>query len=358
MLTLVTGLPGAGKTLWTLAEVERVRASSGRPVFYHNINELKLPWHKLESGRDWATVPDGSIVVLDECQQTFPPRATGGAVPGYVEAISTHRHRGVDVYLISQDALQFDAFVRRLVGHHVHIKRVFGLSRVVVMRWEGLGRPGDYHSEKLAVRSKWVHDRKVFDWYKSAEIHTVQKRLPWVKLGGLAFLFLALAGLTYFFVARWSDRINPDEGIVADVAQGSSVLAKPDLDPAIEAVGLSDPDAWATRTPDLPFSAPAYMPSVEVVEAPKVAGCMLMKVGNNSECRCATQQGTDAGVSFRTCMEYVHRGVFRWDQSEVSYYPTVEAYVPPLEQSGGTFSAEGSVKFGGDQAGRDAGASD
>ena len=88
MLYLFTGLPGGGKTLNTLKTVKEDKAfyeydSDGnpvkldngsikrRPVYYHNIKELKFEdWTKLsdeEAKRPWDIEP-GAVLIYDECQ--------------------------------------------------------------------------------------------------------------------------------------------------------------------------------------------------------------------------------------------------------------------------------------------------
>jgi len=42
-ITLVTGLPGHGKTLYTLARWKPEAEKSGRPVFHNSIPGLSIP---------------------------------------------------------------------------------------------------------------------------------------------------------------------------------------------------------------------------------------------------------------------------------------------------------------------------
>ena len=99
MIHLITGLPGSGKSLYTLSKVKERADKENRPVFYHGIPELTLDWQQLESADQWVECPKGAIIVIDECQSTFRPRATGAAVPRHVSQLETHRHDGHDLYL-------------------------------------------------------------------------------------------------------------------------------------------------------------------------------------------------------------------------------------------------------------------
>ena len=86
VVTLVTGLQGNGKTLFTINEVKALAEREGRAVYYHGITDLMLPWTALENPEDWPDVPAGSIVVLDEAQKAYRLRANGSSVPRHVAA--------------------------------------------------------------------------------------------------------------------------------------------------------------------------------------------------------------------------------------------------------------------------------
>jgi zona occludens toxin len=81
MLTLITGQPGNGKSLYTIATVEAKRQAESRPVFYHGIPELSLPWSQLEDPTKWHECPEKSIIVIDEVQKVMPPRPSSSKPP-------------------------------------------------------------------------------------------------------------------------------------------------------------------------------------------------------------------------------------------------------------------------------------
>jgi zona occludens toxin len=138
-ITLVTGKPGAGKTLWALGEVlAAVRA--GRVVFC-NVDGLDPSVGALPVGdsgdavadaRAWETLPDGALIVLDECQRAFPPRNSMAAVPAYISGFETHRHRALDFVLITQGPRLIDRHLHDLIDRHVHLFRVWGM-RIDIM---------------------------------------------------------------------------------------------------------------------------------------------------------------------------------------------------------------------------------
>jgi hypothetical protein len=103
MINLSTGLPGAGKTLFTIAFVKELADKEKRPVFYSGITDLALDWQEIDAEK-WMDAPDGALIVIDECQRIFRPRGSAAKVPEYVSALETHRHKGLDLFLISEAA--------------------------------------------------------------------------------------------------------------------------------------------------------------------------------------------------------------------------------------------------------------
>ena len=116
MLTLITGLPGNGKTLYALQYVEAWAKREGRAVWYHGIKGLSddLGWHVLPTKTEslngkpvddpksvnvdvpqWWLCPAKSIVLIDEAQNCgFGARQRGG-VPEWGQKLETHRHLGL-----------------------------------------------------------------------------------------------------------------------------------------------------------------------------------------------------------------------------------------------------------------------
>ena len=194
MILLVTGRPGAGKTLWTVAEIARRLPewqSAGRDVFT-DINGLTLQGVQRLPGpaREWPTLPDRSVVILDECQRSFPPRNIQSSVPGFISAFETHRHRGLDFVLITQGPKLLDRHLHDLVDNHVHLYRPFGWDRSTVYRWQGINlSPDPAQSRSTAQTENFRFPKHLFSAYRSAQEHFVKKRIPW------AFVALMVAGL-------------------------------------------------------------------------------------------------------------------------------------------------------------------
>ena len=104
-LSLITGVPGSGKTAWMVSQLMSRPDLQGRPLYVCGIPDLKIPHEDItqDEARNWPEwAPTGALIVIDECQKVFRPRKSGSDVPAYVSELETHRHRGLDFFLLTQ----------------------------------------------------------------------------------------------------------------------------------------------------------------------------------------------------------------------------------------------------------------
>ena len=322
-ITFVSGLPGAGKTLFTLYWVEKLRKESGRAVYYWGIKDLKLDWTPLSDPTTWTDCPDGSLIVMDECYEVFEKVPPGSKQPNFVKELAKHRHRGFDFYLIAQKPQdQVNHFVRGLVQEHIHVTRLVGSNQVRINRWpSGLGNIDDYHSRKASTTELLSYPKEVFDWYTSAELHTVKRKLPWKQIivivgGGLLIPILVYSG--------WQ-ALKPDG--VAAAAPGAPRGPLPGM-PMARSSPVMDANAFRPVVAGIPYTAPAFADGLKVSETPVIAGCGVLKIGHVTQCRCTDQQGNTVDLEKRQCMAYFERGAF--NPMGKDRYPVIEPYVPRL----------------------------
>jgi len=300
MLNLITGQPGNGKTLYTLGLVEKMRQETGRPVYQSGIPDLTLPWESLDDPKTWPSLPNGSIVVIDECQRVFPPRKQGAPVPPHVSEFETHRHRGFDIFLITQHPQLLDIAVRKLTGRHYHLRRTFGQEVATVYQWEEATDPNERGKRNLALQSRFQFPKERYAVYKSADIHTVKKEIPWKPFAVLGGSIAAIVVLGWFAVSRLMAPGDSAESL------GESLQA--------EAVELGDrislsASALVSPIPHWPWAARFYQERAQFVSVPRITGCMSMKIGNEHICRCSNGQG-DASVPPGVCRDFMAGKVF------------------------------------------------
>lgn len=305
-INLITGLPGHGKTLYALQWIKSWSEREGRAVFHNGIPDLKLPWQVI-APEEWRELEPGAIVVLDECQTCLPTR-TRGAPPEWIEELAKHRHRGVDFVLITQNPMLFDSFARRLVDRHFHVVRKFGSNFATVYEFPNGVRENVATNREGGIRHEWRYPREVFGWYKSAELHTVSRRVParvWVLLA-IPFVFAGLVWVAWSRLSAHQEGAEGSTGAQAQAPGGVPPRAGPgsgERGPAAVGEYLA---ALAPRVPGLPHTAPAY----DGVTAPAVAPYPAACVASSAACRCYTEQATRLDMPEDLCRSFVERGFF------------------------------------------------
>lgn len=322
------GVPGAGKSLFTLRDLydfwqkdatlaarkagrdKSEWMSHARPVYISGVKELKVPgWNVLENPQEWHQCPPTSIIMIDECQDVFPPRANGSQVPLHVSEIATHRHKAMDLFIVSQHPSSIDKYVRVRLEKTVFIERQFGSRMVKFYEWPGVQEAPE-KAKRSAFKRERLYPKEVFNWYKSAEEHTHQFKLPREAtyfVIGLVVLPLAIFGLWLTIQKLGFKKEQDAEKIVTDARANSSPgdLAKPmRTDPAAqlrEYVSRLQP-----RVEGFPHTARAYDNLTQPTIVPIPAGC----VATAGRCSCYTQQATPIAMDDAQCRRIVAGGVF------------------------------------------------
>ncbi|MFC4158457.1 zonular occludens toxin domain-containing protein [Chitinimonas lacunae] len=328
MITLITGLPGNGKSLFALHHVKKRSDKEDRQVYYNGIPELTLDWVQLDEAKDWHTLPAGSIVVIDEAQRIFPRRKLGAPVPEHVSQFETHRHHGFDVYIITQHPSLIDPHLRALVGQHFHVVRQFGLQRAKIYEWPRAADVTKKSDLAEAQPHRWSYPTEVFSWYKSSELHTHKRNIP-KKLWLLLLVAVCVPALVYattHVMSRFVEKPATDSvvdsapaigSVPAPLAASSSSVAGP----------LTREQYMQERQPRLlgfPATAPAYDRITTPVAAPRPAACLTTK----TRCACYTQQGTlmpDMPVDI--CVQIARNGYF--DDTLRDSVPVVASVASP-----------------------------
>lgn len=286
MLTLITGTPGAGKSLysvWNFAKpVPGSTIENGqKPVkrrLLSNVKDLLVEHEHIEAEdlNNWHTwAQPGDVILFDEVQEVWRPRGLGVKVPECIAKLETHRHMGVDIVLVTQHPMLVDPNIRRLVNQHIHLRRI-AKTVAMVYEWDHCSNPGMI---RTAMQSKvWWHPKAAYALYKSAQLHTKPTvRFPKIALVGLA----ALAGLAYMAPVAYS-RINGSFNAKQPIAQTAPAAAfQVEATPPVPAA--SAPAVSGSLAPDAPS-----LPSLDGAQGVQISGCV---VSPNSECKCYDTKG-------------------------------------------------------------------
>lgn len=333
MITLITGAPGSGKTLYCIDKIIRpVIGTSvtgvdenGEPAVYErtvysNINGLLLG-HELVDGAWLEKLHEnkrpGAFIVFDEVQRVWPNRPAGSKKPDAVEYLETHRHDGIDVVLLTQNPQLLDPAVRKLIGRHLHMRRVGGLGAAIVYEWDACSDTLRFKS--AFTKTPYKYSSSAFKLYKSARVHTKQKRkLPfavWMLLAGLV-------GAVYMW-PHFIGKLTGDQTVSKALgAPGRPAGAASAPAPGASAALLASPgvngktppmtkdelfESMRPRLEGLPHTAVRYDDLTKPTRVPYPAACISNKTQG---CRCYSQSGTRMWLPDPTCRKIIQEGLF------------------------------------------------
>lgn len=339
MLTLVTGLPGSGKTLLTIGMVQELAEKEKRQVYYDGIPDCSVPgWLPLVDPLKWYELPVGSIILIDECQRYWRPRSSNSAVPKHAAELETHRHRGYDIFLMTQQPRMVDPHVRSLCGRHLHLQRKFGLEQSMVWEWPDCKDP-PLSYQKLAQSRLYTFQRDLYKFYKSADLHTVRRKVPLRVFMAIAMIVLVplsvVAGGVYWFKNSFQSVTDGPKSVSKALSSDRKGLPLPESSygsvgavvmpkPAVEA--LSPLESFIRdREPlveSLPHTAPRYASLTQAVAAPTPEYCLA----SADRCVCYTHQITRIPMDPALCRSFAEGRNFR-------------DWLPPIRYAGQTGSA-------------------
>ena len=287
MITLITAVPGSGKTLLAVGLILKYN-TEGRQVF-HNISGLqsdKFPRPELlhDAPADWRDTPHGSVVVYDECQQPhlYPATAQRGTVSDErLTAMETHRHSGHDLIFITQAPTFLHHHARKLVGQHIHLYRGGGSKVVARYEWSHVcDSPNDRREQERADFQTFHFNKSHFELYQSATIHTHKFKIPKKLIFILIFIVGLLSAVVY---------------LASGTFLTTGTFHQPPSSPAPDLVA----QAVAHTAPAAPSQL--YYSWSDAPRAVSVAGC----ISNKTRCQCYDDDGKTLDMSHAQCLSVV-----------------------------------------------------
>lgn len=303
-LVLLTGNPGAGKTL-RMIEYMEAAVSSGRPCFASNVDGLAMPGVEVwDDPHDWRALPPGAVLFVDEAQRYFRTRSGMKAVPESITAMETIRHDGVCIVMTTQQPTYLDKHLRGLVGRHEHLVEMVAGKVSNVYAWRSVRDDISPTAIREADFTAWAHPTRLHGAYKSAEIHT--KRVLWpMRMKLLAAATVVMVGIIVYEFGMKESAITGERPKAAPAASGAAVERSGLLsarERGTPRTTLEFLEAMQPRIPGAPWSAPLYDDTLQVAEPPRIA-CII-----GIKCRCITEQGTRYHVKETVCRAIVLNG--------------------------------------------------
>ena len=321
MIYWYTGQPGHGKTLCAIARAMEFK-EQGRLVYVCNVRDFdyeKTGMEKMTPAdfRDWMNfLPDGAVCLVDEAyeQEMLPKRPPGSKVPQHVEKLATHRHRGLDFIFVCQSPdKQVDQFVHDLIERHIHVRRRFGTSYQHLREFDRYERNPE-KATPLVVRRQRL-PKKAMGTYKSTEMDTTERRIPWFYIAFLIGI-PAVLGLMYYTFGNMGKRLGGSAPEPALIAQANAQEANGALATVATGANTAEPltaeefsARFYPRIPSQPWSAPAYDGLAVPSEAPRVF-CMSSGEDLDGTCTCLTEQGTKFYMPTNTCRVIAREGQY------------------------------------------------
>lgn len=308
-VVLVTGLPGHGKTLYAVSQYLK-----GKPNAYGcGIKGSIFP--ELDPTK-WWEAPSGSTIVVDEAWKWFAPTSPTKEPPEHYKRIPEIRHSGHTLVLVTQDPKDLDTRIRRRVGKHYHVVRVFGTERANIHEWNEVHE--DIQIREDTEHAIWEYDKQAYQLYKSAELHKIKTEVP-RRIKRIPIYFgiaavLVFAGGYYVYKAL----LSPGEKVTQQInktfqpgAPGTPSL--PGALPPLHAKSTDEPqsaqayaESFVPRIDGLPHTAPRYDKVTQAETPPFPAACIL----SFKRCQCYTQQATRLEVPFEICKQIATGGIF------------------------------------------------
>ncbi|WP_149193474.1 zonular occludens toxin domain-containing protein [Luteimonas suaedae] len=357
MIILITGQPGNGKTLRAMAlmleeyernaeAVKQGKEESRR--FFSNVagsttaeNQDAFPWvEAMPDHNDWTQLPHGAYVLLDEAHadgktpglerygHLFPSTGRPGESDDMrIRAMSTHRHGGYDLVLMTQWPTKLHHQLRTLVGKHIHMNRAMGLQRAGVLTWTRTQvDPYDERQREKAEEEIWVYPKDLYGRYKSATLHTAtyKFKVPRKIWGALSMLLVALLvgwGLWLFvFKPDAAASVSSEDTLEGSAALGQAPLGAagpPRTSDDGEVRWLSSTDYAEDHLPrfaTMPWTAPVF--DQRQVTVDPLLLCMSGEGGVDANgewreagCTCLTEQGTQYDIGQGECRRVARRGM-------------------------------------------------
>lgn len=331
-INFITGLPRTGKTLWALCRVREIAEKDKRPVYYCNIPGVTIPgWQEIDHPDKWMECPDSSIIVIDELQDFWQKAGSGQKVPTPILELSKHGKRGIDFYIITQEPELVHQTPRLLCQHHYYIVRAFGSSNVMVYQFERIQIHPEKVKNKASHKFPWRYNKEAFNWYKSADVHNIKRKLPWQIWAipvVLAIIPLLGYGIYWSFGAMTAKAKSVVPGASApgappapgqalpglpgqNLPPGASPIPAPGAAPAQRVMTTYDYlKERAPRIEGIAHTAPVYDGLTAPSRVSYPAACIQSKKAGWGDCRCYTQDGTLYRTTVEICKNIVAHGIF------------------------------------------------
>lgn len=326
-LNLITGKPGSYKSAYVMDLA--LNSDKSRPIFFCNFKDLridKLKEHGLDarlmnSFEDWISCPDGSLIFIDEIQEFtrhVQTKAKTEELPEHFTLLEKHRHRGIDIFIVTQHPMFIHTHLRRLLEKHTHMQRAIGLPYSNMRQWHNVcNEPEDAKNATIqngCTVEIYRPNKQVFQFYTSTVKDTHKFKVPKKLLTYLSLILIGLLVSAYFaqgFVSKYilgggsSDSVSTDSPSESAPPATSIAATDSKFYASSNSNKKIDPNEGLIFDPSNPtdYKPVDYRPPVDF---PRVKGVIIW----DGKCHAYSQQGTPMEVSQKVCMQYFNNRQF------------------------------------------------
>lgn len=272
MITLITGVPGAGKTSEAVTELLQAKGTKytvGCPV--KGIAEV-----------EFAAVKDlqNATILIDEAHFFLNDAS-------FQQFLTVHRHSGLDFIFTTQDFSLLPRKVLPLVGKHRHLS-VNPLGERRILEWDRYGNPRSTRDVEAAHKTFGKVNRESWGKFDSvkegSDMPPVKKARKPRKIFIFAGVsFLLLLGVLFFgnltaIAPLYGGSNEWDKEIKVDYPTTQQDQATPTVVPSFT------PPVTPPVTPSVATAESQEEAEKEVLSEPEIVGC----VRNDTRCNCYT----------------------------------------------------------------------
>lgn len=312
-ITLITGKPGTGKTVFAVSGYIKPELQKGRIVYTNGIPDLKFRhieltkedlnrWDEREpvEGRkgvyELTTIKEDALIVVDEAADVWPALHIK-EIPQFLQYLRKHRKHALDFLLLTQDPHFLHPHVLLNVDRHIHL--VTDWRGTYSYEWpEYCVNPIMPSNQSRAVSKPYKLDKSVFTEFYSATKHLPkQKRsVPKMVYAAVAMLFLVPAA-AYGVYNTIASKLESPLTELATIEENDSKIST-DIQPPVIPVSESVVNNAPVRQ-NMSMLSDAY-------DWSQVAACMSSK----TNCVCYGRHAQRLNIDPATCAAAIEYGWF------------------------------------------------
>lgn len=316
-ITLITGKPGTGKTVFALSGFIKTNLQKGRVVYTNGIPDLKFPHIELTNedlnrwdvrepieGRkgvfELTTVLEDALIVVDEAADVWPA-VNLKVIPEYLQYLRKHRKHAIDFLLLTQDPHFLHPHVLLNVDRHIHL--VTDWRGTYSHEWpEYCVNPIMPSNQARAVSKKYTLDKSVFTEFYSATKHLPKSKrsVPKMVYAALIMLF-AVPAMGYMVYDTVSSKVENPIGL--NLAKFEDTKTEQNMKQVSEIPASAVIPVAQSAADVLPVKQSLSMLS-ESVDWGQVAACM----SSATNCVCYGHKAQRLNIDPSTCNVAINYG--------------------------------------------------